>query len=223
LQLIENDPRQQRGLSERESGGVDQARIGQFAYDVATDTWEWSPGVYLIYGFDRGEVIPSTALMRAHVHPEDRETVFEGGLERAVRDAEPFSAYYRLVDAGQRTRRVLTVGNAVVDDTGTAVRIDGHIVDLTDANAASERLAVTEAVADFKAHRAIIEQAKGVIMQLCSVDADEAFLVLVGYSKHANVRVRVVAEQLVQAASSERTPARQSRARVLETLTSLLG
>ena len=46
--------------------------VGRFSYHVPTDTWWWSSSLYTIHGFDPGEIVPTTALMTAHQHPEDR-------------------------------------------------------------------------------------------------------------------------------------------------------
>ena len=46
--------------------------------------------------------------------------------------------------------------------------------------------------------RAVIEQAKGILMGQRGIDADEAFQVLVALSQHANRKLRDVAEALVQ-------------------------
>jgi hypothetical protein len=219
---VEENPQQQWGLTTEEAGGVDQTRIGRFHYDRGTDTWTWSPGVYLVYGFQPGEIVPSTALVQSHVHPDDESRAYEVGL-RVIRHGEPFSAYFRIIDAGTRVRRLLAVGHPSPSSNGEVTGIEGHVVDLTEATDALARVAVTAAVEDFKTHRAVIEQAKGVLMQLCAINADEAFLALVQFSKQSNVRVRVLSERLVDAATSDRTPARHSQERVVDLLNDLLA
>ena len=56
---------------------------------------------------------------------------------------------------------------------------------------------VTVAVAQIVENRAVIEQAKGVLMAVYNIDADAAFEVLKGRSQHTNTKLRVVAEQLM--------------------------
>ena len=63
-------------------------------------------------------------------------------------------------------------------------------------------------VEEFRLHRATIEQAKGVLMQLLSIDADQAFAVLSRYSQTHNVKLRVLAERLTSAAAERGTPSR---------------
>jgi sensor domain CHASE-containing protein len=61
---------------------------------------------------------------------------------------------------------------------------------------------VTIAVAQILQNRAVIEQAKGVLMAVYDIDADAAFDLLKLRSQHANVKVRVLAEQLMTDARS---------------------
>ena len=65
-----------------------------------------------------------------------------------------------------------------------------------------------QAVADFVGHRAVIEQAKGVLVQLYSVDVDTAWALLRTFSTDTNRKVRDIAQVLVSAASCDRTPAK---------------
>jgi AmiR/NasT family two-component response regulator len=55
------------------------------------------------------------------------------------------------------------------------------------------------------ASRAIIEQAKGIVMATSGCDADEAFRILVQQSQHQNRKLREVAAELVDL--QERPPA----------------
>ncbi len=56
--------------------------------------------------------------------------------------------------------------------------------------------AITKAVAEIIEHRAVIEQAKGVLMAVYSIDAQAAFDLLKWGSQHTNTKLRVMAEQL---------------------------
>lgn len=51
---------------------------------------------------------------------------------------------------------------------------------------------------DSRASRAVIEQAKGVLMATTGCDADEAFVLLRKQSQHENRRLREIAEELVR-------------------------
>lgn len=54
-----------------------------------------------------------------------------------------------------------------------------------------------EAVCDFVRHRAVIEQAKGMLMLIYGIDADHAFELLRWQSQDTNVKLRDLAQQVV--------------------------
>jgi len=55
---------------------------------------------------------------------------------------------------------------------------------------------VSAAVARIVEDRAVIEQAKGMLMLICGIDASCPFDLLVWQSQHANVKLRRLAEQI---------------------------
>lgn len=55
---------------------------------------------------------------------------------------------------------------------------------------------ITDAVLAITERRAVIEQAKGMLMLTCGIDADAAFALLRHQSQHHNVKLRVIAEQV---------------------------
>ncbi|BDX31609.1 hypothetical protein TUM20985_21560 [Mycobacterium antarcticum] len=60
------------------------------------------------------------------------------------------------------------------------------------------RLAVTEAVREIAEQRAVIEQAKGMLMFIYGIDADAAFDLLRWQSQQHNVKLRLIAEQITK-------------------------
>jgi predicted butyrate kinase (DUF1464 family) len=65
-----------------------------------------------------------------------------------------------------------------------------------DADAREQR--ITEALRAITERRAVIEQAKGMLMLVYGVDADEAFDVLRKQSQDNNVKLNLVAEQVMK-------------------------
>ena len=63
------------------------------------------------------------------------------------------------------------------------------------------RAGVTAAVSDFAKSRALIEQAKGVLIAAYGVNADDAFSILRQRSQDSNIKVKDIAAQLVAALS----------------------
>ena len=178
--------------------------VGGFSYDQAHDRWTWSPEVFRIHGFEPHDVVPTTELIRFHAHPDDRDAVAET-LARAMASPGRFTLTFRLVDAHGETRRVLLLGSGSAGDQG-GVQLRGQLVDLTPLQDEIINDDLGPMVDDFRAHRAVIEQAKGIVIQLFAVDADEAFDRLRACSQGANVKVRDLAQYLVVAAAQDRTP-----------------
>ena len=152
-------------------------------------------------------MVPTTQLIRFHAHPDDRDAV-AATLAGAMAEPGSFNLAFRLVDAHGDTRRVLLLGTgSALDGPGTsAVHLRGQLVDLTSLQDQILNEDLGPMVDDFRAHRAVIEQAKGIVIQLFAVDADEAFARLRAASQAANVKVRDLAEYLVVAAAQDRTP-----------------
>jgi hypothetical protein len=182
------------------------AVVGRYTYRPKTDQWWWSENTFRIHGFEPGAVVPTTELVMWHIHPDDREAAWESRGATAGR-SEPFSFLHRIVTAGNQERVVLAAGHVEQEDDEAPV-VTGHLIDLTDLRRDAVAAAVDPAVVDFAEHRAVIEQAKGVLMQLYSVDAETAFAVLQAFSMDANMKVREVAKLLVGAATANATPTR---------------
>ena len=52
------------------AGGASQP-VARYRYDARSRTWWWSRDMYLLHGFEPGEVVPTTELMMA----QDRKSV----------------------------------------------------------------------------------------------------------------------------------------------------
>lgn len=68
-------------------------------------------------------------------------------------------------------------------------------------------------VREYARRRAVIEQAKGILMFVYGIDADEAFAVLRTHSQNHNVKLALIAEQvvkdMVELARDTKSPARR--------------
>jgi PAS domain-containing protein len=103
--------------------------VGYFTYSLVGDHWSWSDGMYRLHGVQRDHVTPSTALLLAHLHPDDRAGVYEV-LDNAMRAATPFTCYHRVIDGEGQEHSVLLVGRGVRDDRGLVERLEGYVVDI---------------------------------------------------------------------------------------------
>lgn len=181
-----------------------EAVVGRYCYHPGADRWWWSDNMFRLHGFEPGAVVPTTELVLRHIHPDDRAAAWES-REAVVERQESFSFLHRIVTAANRERVVLAAGHTEREPDGSLVVV-GHFVDLTDVRQEAVAAAVDPAVREFAEHRSSIEQAKGVLVQLYSVDAETAFALLRAFSMDANMKVRDVARTLVAAASRNLTP-----------------
>ncbi|MFB9765701.1 PAS and ANTAR domain-containing protein [Nocardioides kongjuensis] len=181
---------------------TDGARqTGRFVFHVADEKWEWDDDVFAIHGYQPGEVEPTTELIMQHKHDLDRELV-EQTLQEAIGDGAPFNVYYRILVRGE-VRNVVLCGEGQYDGGRTSGKVDrlvGYYLDLTPELEAETAAAADAAVAASAASRDTIEQAKGILMLGYGLDAEAAFAMLKWWSRNRNVKVREVAERLIQVA-----------------------
>ena len=99
----------------------------------------------------------------------------------------------------------------VVDRAGleALVGLVGAVLERALGELDAQRAARTEVggIREAMASRAVIEQAKGILMADHGLDADEAFQTLVRMARPANRKVRSVAEALVRSAARRSAPA----------------
>lgn len=170
---------------------------GRYRYDLATERWWWSDETFQIHGFEPGDVVPTTTLVLAHKHPDDRARVARI-LQGAAATGEPFSSIHRIMDARGRERTLTVVGEGMRDpETRQVYQLAGYFVDVTAAVEARAAEAASASIRASAASRAPIEQAKGIVAFALGIDVDEAFERLRRTSNHTNVAVREVARRIV--------------------------
>ena len=160
-------------------------------------SWWWSDAAYELHGFAVGEVVPTTELVLAHVHPDDRQ-----GWHSALLGSTAAGTYshVRLRDAHGRTRHVL--GLAHRDDDV----VEAALVDVSAVVRSEGARVATEQIAAATASRATIEQAKGMLASAFAVDPERAFEMLRAASMRRNVTLRRLAELVVERATARGRP-----------------
>jgi len=169
--------------------------VGWFRFYFDDDRWEWSPEVQALHGYPPGSVTPTTELVLSHKHPDDRAHV-AATLEETRRRHQAFSTRHRIVDAAGDIHHVIVVADTLTDQSGTVIGTHGFYLDVTPAkDRDAERL--NAAIAEIAENRAVIEQAKGMLMVVYGITADAAFELLRWRSQEANVKLRRLAAQVV--------------------------
>ncbi len=180
-------------------GGAD-CLAGTFHYDASNKELQWSDEIYVLHGYQRGEIVPSIELVYSHKHPDDRGRCHEAFAAACVSGGY-FASYHRLIDSRLREHRVLTAGEAVVD-SGVLQSVDGFILDLTATLHSETERAAREAVDGALGTRSTIEQAKGILMGFLRIGSEAAFDLLSTHSQETNIKVASTAADLVELANN---------------------
>ena len=171
--------------------------VGRYRLDLTTGHWAWSDEVFAMHGFTPGDIVPTTDLILAHKHPDDRARV-DHVLRNAATTGRPFSSGHRRSDAHGSTRTLAVTGQSRRDPTtGNVGELYGYFIDVTDAHREEAQREATASIHAAAEHRAAIEQAKGVIMVTFGIKDDEAFGHLRTASNQLNVPVRDLATWLI--------------------------
>jgi hypothetical protein len=174
-----------------------QPTTGLWRYELATGQWWWSEETFRLHGFEPHEVVPTTALVLAHKHPEDREA-FRRLLDSAKVTGAPFHSIHRILDARSHERVVVVVGQGRRDPaTGEVAELMGYLLDATRKVGDRAEVMAGDHIRAAAAHRGVIEQAKGILSVTHGLTIDQAFETLRTTSNQRNVPVRVLAERLV--------------------------
>lgn len=174
---------------------------GTFELNIPSGKMEWSEGMFGIHGLKQGEVVPTFELFMAHKHPLDRRAVL-ALWEDLLKGGGQGALLHRVIDVRGKERRVFSAIQAVAEPSGQVEYIRGFMVDVTQSLRIESQHAAEEAIEGAYGHRALIEQAKGIVMALQGVDGPAAFQVLASRSQHANTKLHIVAEELVNAAAN---------------------
>ncbi len=175
-------------------GGIPQ-RVGWFRFYFDSERWEWSAEVQRMHGYEVGTVEPTTELVLSHKHPDDRQQV-AATLEDILVTRQPFSTRHRIVDANGIEHSVVVVGDLLHEDD-SVIGTHGFYIDITEAQDRDTQEAITEAVVEIAENRAVIEQAKGMLMMVYGINDDLAFQLLRWRSQDTNTKLRPLAQRLI--------------------------
>lgn len=198
------------GIPRRQSGATEPVaqylNVGAFRFWFVGQRWEWSDEVARMHGYEPGAVAPTTKLLMAHKHPEDRAHVQEL-LDFALQSEESFSSRHRFIDTAGNVHDAIVVADRMLDESGAVLGTAGYYIDLTNTFDETRQEVLDAALPDLFENRAAIEQAKGVLMYVYRVSADQAFRVLQWRSQETNVKLRSLAKQLLAEVSTLDAPA----------------
>ena len=198
------------GISKRQPGMAESAapylNVGAFRFWFVGQRWEWSDEVARMHGYEPGAIVPTTKLLLAHKHPDDRAHVQEL-LDYALQSEGSFSSRHRFIDTAGTVHDAIVVADRMLDESGAVLGTAGYYIDLTNTFDEARQEVLDSALPDLFENRAAIEQAKGVLMYVYRVSADQAFRVLQWRSQETNVKLRELAKQLLAEVATLDAPA----------------
>jgi hypothetical protein len=183
-----------------EVGVASETRVGAFRFYFDDQRWEWSEQVQRMHGYQPGTVTPTTELMLSHKHPEDRGQIAHT-LDTIRRTGQPLSSRHRIIDTSGKVRSVIVVGEGLHDEHARVVGTQGFYIDTT-PDEREQQDQMTAQLAVIAENRAVIEQAKGVLMAAYGIEPNRAFEILVWRSQETNVRLRELAARFMAAISA---------------------
>lgn len=193
--------------------------VAAYRYDAVTDQLWWSPQMYQLFGFAPGEVVPTLALMDAHIHPDDRVSVREVCCP-AWEAGRPFTTRHRILDSDLVVHDVIAVGESIIAGD-RYLTVHAYYVDVTTEIGRDVRAIVTTALEETLRSRGVIDQVKGALMLAYGVDADTAFSLLRGISNNHNLRLAQLARYVAERMSTVQRGAEPAQETLFQILASV--
>jgi PAS domain-containing protein len=168
-----------------------------FTIELRQEHWWWNEECFQLFGFEPGEIAPTTGLVRAHTEADDRAK-WRDALDFWDRSISTWASVVAMVDARRRRFEALVVGS-VVDQPGGLVH--GYLVDMS---APIRTLAAAEAsrqIQQAAASHAAIEQAKGILAAMTGKSVEDSFVLMRRTSMDRNIPLRLLAAGVVEAAA----------------------
>ena len=174
-----------------------QLRGGHFRFLFSTGIWEWSSELAALHGYPAEPKTLTTDAVLKHRHPDDLAEVTRA-VDTSARIGAPFRSRHRIVDLDGSTHHVLVIGDSLRDADGVVIGTGGVYVDLHEVRTDAIQSEVITRVTDFETSRAVIEQAKGILMFAYSLTDQQAFDLIVWRSQQTNIKVRDLARVITE-------------------------
>jgi PAS domain S-box-containing protein len=119
------------------------AHVGNWSWDLDTNTLEWSDELYRIYGMDpahKGVDYHKVSLLN---HPDDTQKVLDA-MEHSRNTHEPHDFYYRIILEDGSLKTLHARGDVIVNSEGRPYQMVGTLQDVTERQNLIERLMQNE-------------------------------------------------------------------------------
>ena len=124
------------------------AHLGNWEWNIETDTETWSDEVFRIFGITDMTISPTFQTFLDFVHKDDRARV-EKANKDAMYEDKPYSIDYRIVRIDGSERIVHTEGEVTRNESGKPIRMFGTVLDITERKSVEMALHEARASAEF--------------------------------------------------------------------------
>jgi PAS domain S-box-containing protein len=126
-----------RDLQARVDNAQQLAHMGDYDWEIATDSNTWSDQLFRIYGHEPQSFTPNYDQFLSMIHPDDQERI-KAIHQQAYATGEPYQMIERIVRPDGEVRFLSSNGQVVTDETGTPIRMRGTCIDITERVRAEE-------------------------------------------------------------------------------------
>lgn len=158
------------------------ARLGNWEWDLTSDTLTWSEEMYRIFDAAPGEFTPSHEWFLQSVHPEDRDKVVRA-VNDAIYNKKAFELDFRIVLPGGALRTLSGRAEVTYDAHGSPLRMVGTNQDVSWRTEAEDALKISEE----KFSKAFHASPDSIVITRAEdgtyIDVNEAFQESTGYGR----------------------------------------
>lgn len=133
-----------RQSEERRKLAQEAGRIGVWDWDAITGNTYWSETMWSFYDEKRSGINPDTDYWSDHLHASDRERVKLHIKEVLDSDKSHFQDEFRIIKKDGNIRWIESIAKVVRDTDGSATRMYGVNLDITDRKDTEERIRLSE-------------------------------------------------------------------------------
>ncbi len=116
--------------------------LGNWRWDLATNTLEWSDELYRMYELPLKTPVPDEFIASFN-HPEDRERVKQIMID-SIKNNSAYDFTYRIILKGGRQKTLHAKGEILTDEVGKPYRLFGTLQDITERHQLVEQLQQSE-------------------------------------------------------------------------------
>ncbi len=128
------------------SRAQDIAHVGNWAWNLKTNSMQWSDEIFRIFGHNPGDLQPTYGWLISHVHPDDRDMV-EKSAEAAIKENKLFNLDYRIITADGSIRYINSVADKIRrGPAGDPIWLYGIVQDITARKQAEKALVKSRAI-----------------------------------------------------------------------------